>query len=280
MLDGSLSARLSLELPTLRGSGYLGKGWKARGFLKKMQYDEKLLKNIAETGVISLPQMKLVWEVLQEKMLDRLVVEQKGVNFGVFEVIPVPYRSNWKNALHDEFKGIGADFKGRGLEGCVDIAKDRGMWAEMSNTRLLAFKNDHIYWTLEVIPRKAWWENVVRAERERRSRLSAADYCRYVAKVVYKLKEKLLDVYRSFISQAGFPCGGIRNSRTAGGHFLVPFIRSRQVSAKHPDQRGPVGVVVNLRDALHANGGLDHTAGEVPRVLAVSDIRETEKDVR
>ena len=101
-----------------------------------------------------------------------------------------------------------------------------------------------------------------------------------MAKSVYKLKAKLLDVYRSFISQASIPCGGIRNSRTAGGHFLVPFIRSRQVSAKHPDNRGPIDVVVNLRDALHANGGLDHTAGEIPRVLAVSDIQPQEKDLR
>ena len=94
MLDGSWSARLFLELPTLRESGYPLRLGKASDFLKKMQYDEKLLKNIAETGVISLPQMKLVWEVLQEKVLDRLVVEQKGVNFGTFEVIPVPYRVN------------------------------------------------------------------------------------------------------------------------------------------------------------------------------------------
>ena len=120
----------------------------------------------------------------------------------------------------------------------------------------------------------------IKAEKNKRAKLSATDYCRHVAKTIYKLKGKLIDVYRSFISQAGLPCGGVRNSRVAGGHFLVPFIRSRQVSAKHPDQRGPVGVVVNLRDALHANGGLDHSASEVPRVLAVSDIRPEEANVR
>jgi hypothetical protein len=245
-----------------------------------MYFDEKLLKTVAETGVISLPQMKLVWEVLQEKMLDRLINDQESVDLGFAELYPIPYRTNWKNGLFDEFKSLGQDFHGKGHDACVKIAKDRGLWAEMSNTRLLAFKNDHIYWGLEVAPKKLWWRNTIKSEKNKRAKLSATDYCRHVAKTIYKLKGKLIDVYRSFISQAGFPCGGIRNSRVAGGHFLVPFIRSRQVSAKHPDQRGPVGVVVNLRDALHANGGLDHSAGEVPRVLAVSDIRPEEANVR
>ena len=237
-----------------------------------MHNAEKLLKTVAETGVISLPQMKLVWEVLQEKMLDQMVNGGESVDLGFAELYPIPYRANWKNGLHDEFTKIGQDFNGKGHDACVEIAKDKGFWAEMSNTRLLAFKN-HIYWSIEVVPKKQWWVNTVKLEMDKRSKMSASDYCRYVAKVVYKLKGKLLDVYRSFISQAAIPCGGIRNSRVAGGHFLVPFIRARQVSAKHPENRGPVDVVVNLRDALHANGGLDHKAGEVPRVLAVSDIR-------
>ena len=237
-----------------------------------MHNAEKLLKTVAETGVISLPQMKLVWEVLQEKMLDQMVNGRESVDLGFAELYPIPYRANWKNGLHDEFTKIGQDFNGKGHDACVEIAKDKGFWAEMSNTRLLAFKN-HIYWSIEVVPKKQWWINTVKLEMDKRSKMSASDYCRYVAKVVYKLKGKLLDVYRSFISQAAIPCGGIRNSRVAGGHFLVPFIRARQVSAKHPENRGPVDVVVNLRDALHANGGLDHKAGEVPRVLAVSDIR-------
>jgi hypothetical protein len=245
-----------------------------------MHFDEKLLKSVAETGVISLPQMKLVWEVLQEKMLDRLVNEQESVDLGFAELYPIPYRVNWKNGLYDEFKNIGQDFHGRGHETCVEIAKDKGFWAEMSNTRLLAFRNNHIYWGLEISPKKLWWSNMIRVERKKRDRLSVSDYCRYVAKTIYNLKEKLIDVYRSFISQAGFPCGGVRNSRVAGGHFLVPFIRSRHVSAKHPENRGAIGVVVNLRDALHANGGLDHKAGEVPRVLAVSDIQPEKADVR
>ena len=226
-----------------------------------MHNAEKLLKTVAETGVISLPQMKLVWEVLQEKMLDQMVNGRESVDLGFAELYPIPYRTK-----------IGQDFNGKGHDACVEIAKDKGFWAEMSNTRLLAFKN-HIYWSIEVVPKKQWWVNTVKSEMDKRSKMSASDYCRYVAKVVYKLKGKLLDVYRSFISKAAIPCGGIRNSRVAGGHFLVPFIRARQVSAKHPENRGPVDVVVNLRDALHANGGLDHKAGEVPRVLAVSDIR-------
>ena len=245
-----------------------------------MQSNEKLLKNIAETGVISLPQMKLVWEVMQEQMLEMMVNKQDSIDLGFAEIYPIPYRANWKNGLYDEFKSLGQDFKGKSHEACVEIAQDKGFWAEMSNTRLLAFKDDHIYWTMEVAPKKQWWASTIKAEKEKRSKLSAADYCKYVAKIIYKLKGKLLDVYRSFVSQAAIPCGGIRNSRVAGGHFLVPFIRSRQVSAKHPENRGPVDVVVNLRDALHANGGLDHTAGEIPRVLAVSDIQPQEKDLR
>lgn len=245
-----------------------------------MYFDEKLLKKIAETGVITLPQMKLVWEVMQEKMLERLVIDQESIDLGFAELFPIPYRVNWKSSLYDEFKNIGQDFKGKGHDACVSIAQDKGFWAEMSNTRLLAFKNEHIYWGLEISPKKNWWENTIRFEKNKRSNLSPADYCRHVAKSVYKIKGKLLDVYRSFISQASIPCGGIRNSRTAGGHFLVPFIRSRQVSAKHPDNRGPIDVVANLRDALHANGGLDHKDSEIPRVLAVSDIQPQEKNLR
>ena len=249
-------------------------------FSKKMFYDEKLLKSISETGVISLPQMKLVWEVMQEKMLDQLINQQRSIDLGFAEIYPIPYRANWKNGLHDEFKNIGQDFKGKGHDACVEIAKNKGFWAEMSNTRLLAFKNDHIYWGLEVAPRKSWWSNMIRSEKNKRKNLSAADYCRYVARVVYKLKGNLIDVYRSFISQASIPCGGVRNSRIAGGHFLVPFIRGRKVSPSHPENRGPVDVVVNLRDALHANGGLDHTNGEIPRVLSVSDIQPKEENLR
>ena len=98
-------------------------------FSKKMFYDEKLLKSISETGVISLPQMKLVWEVMQEKMLDQLINQQRSIDLGFAEIYPVPYRANWKNGLHDEFKNIGQDFKGKGHDACVEIAKNKGFWA-------------------------------------------------------------------------------------------------------------------------------------------------------
>ena len=159
-----------------------------------MHFDEKLLKNIAETGVISLPQMKLVWEVMQEKMLDQLVNEQESIDLGFAELYPIPYRTNWKNGLFDEFKNLGQELQGKGHDACVEVAKDRGLWAEMSNTRLLAFKNDHIYWGLEVAPKKLWWRNTIKAEKNKRANLSATDYCRHVAKTIYKLKGKLIDV--------------------------------------------------------------------------------------
>ena len=103
-----------------------------------MHNAEKLLKTVAETGVISLPQMKLVWEVLQEKMLDQMVNGRESVDLGFAELYPIPYRANWKNGLHDEFNKIGQDFKGKGHDACEEIAKDKGFWAEMSNTRLLS----------------------------------------------------------------------------------------------------------------------------------------------
>ena len=75
-----------------------------------MQNNEKLLKNIAETGVISLPQMKLVWEVMQEQMPEMMVNKHDSIDLGFAEIFPIPYRANWKNGLHDEFKTIGQEF--------------------------------------------------------------------------------------------------------------------------------------------------------------------------
>ena len=92
-----------------------------------MHFDEKLLKNIAETGVISLPQMKLVWEVMQEKMLDQLVNDQESIDLGFAELYPIPYRTNWKNGLFDEFKNLGQELQGKGHDACVEVAKDRGL---------------------------------------------------------------------------------------------------------------------------------------------------------
>ena len=89
-----------------------------------MYFDEKLLKKIAETGVITRPQLKLVWEVMQEKMLERLVEEQESIDLGFAELYPIPYRENRKNSLYDEFKNIVQDFKGKGHDACVSIAQD------------------------------------------------------------------------------------------------------------------------------------------------------------
>ena len=68
--------------------------------------------------------MKLVWEVMQEQMLEMMVNKHDSIDLGFAEIYPIPYRANWKNGLYDEFKSLGQDFKGKSHEACVEIAQD------------------------------------------------------------------------------------------------------------------------------------------------------------
>lgn len=173
--------------------------------------DDGFIKSYCRTGLISDPaQAALVFHSFTRHMLSWLLNEQRPVNLGFAELLPVPLRANWLTVLHQKNSGKFSSKKSEWRKITAAPTPEKlfafGAADTLIDPQLFAWcrKDEHLYWSIHTRPKKMWWRMVKAVEMEKKKRLRLAYYKNSVNTVKHHLP-KLIETYASFLQQVCLP---------------------------------------------------------------------------
>lgn len=222
---------------------------------------------------------EVLWLAFCKHILHWLVNENKPVNLGFCELIPVPLRANWKALLLSKY------VKGRTKLREVSPRRLTENVAErlLFSPEFTAWRDDkRIYWTLEVLPLKGWFRAMIARERERRRRLSRRldMYCYSVRQAIKRALPNVIKLYATYVSQTRRPSAYLTEKHIPADQIPGPprnikgqFVRvnpPRVVPHKYDAWAGKAVPPVQLPNPDPAHNDLP----------GVPDLRSGEPDVR
>ncbi len=144
---------------------------------------------------LSTDALQIFWRAFKTEAIHRLAVERKPLDLGFVEVIPVPWRQNWKDALLAKFRQPFTRLQRRDLHRADEELAARGFHEAMTGTLLLAIDRHRkfIRWTVECIPSDELTSSIDEHEAARKEKFGDLDY---TASFMEDLKNYIPDALR------------------------------------------------------------------------------------
>lgn len=148
-----------------------------------------------------------LWQIIVEEMPAWLTERRKPLSFGYFTLWAVPYRANWKQILLAKFPNIASTMRMPRKERDARLSLT-DVEASIHHTDLIEFHTDTrtVGWSIECAPTKHWGEFVKDAEYKRLRRLGPTDYAKWWDRAIWKLTDKIYDIFGSFVLKTILPC--------------------------------------------------------------------------
>lgn len=241
---------------------------------------DEFFHEFSKTGWINNPyKAEVLWMAFCKHALHWLVNEQKPVDMGFCTLFPLPVRANWKSLLLQ-----------RHIEYGTELNLSKLIWPiaeEIFDPQFNAWdkRKRHIYWTLEVLPGRAWFRATIRYERARKYRNGRlkGELKKYAGAIKDSIKRSLPQLakcYAAYLSQIKKPGARLAAELLASGKASQAARRGRCDPVRVP----PAAVVPSGYDArVQAQVPpveLGDPEQENSGVRDVSDLRQKAEDVR
>lgn len=188
---------------------------------------------VCSRSAIDLRLARYFWRELKAGLLEWLIQKQKSVDFELFELHPVPYRSNWKEIMLARHPLSPKYFAGNTDE--IDERLVRtGFVSDLGSADLASMKRHPTIfrWTLEVEPKPLWLQSMEEAESARSEAKRPVAYAKYYESALRRGLRRFVRLYRAYIKEVCHAVGTISESAAFGEPVLVPRAKRTEVLAR------------------------------------------------
>lgn len=221
---------------------------------------------------------------------------KKPIDFGLFKVLPLPFRANWKETIYAQEEQLSNTSKEprpyrygpkRFLKIIRGAAKTRDEWlAEnrpdfLFDTCLLDVNETYHYikWHLELVEGKSWREYVDKNEKEIRRGRGKIGYGRIIVRAIKKRKEQAIEAFVAWAKKIAAPCGAVESCNGQGGQGIVPL--SKPYGATLVGPKAPVlPVVVDGEERLISPISVSKLEKAIENVRQVQNLLPEAPDMR
>lgn len=210
----------------------------------------------------------LCFRLVANALCDWLVNWKRPVDFGLFDLVPLPLRRNWKEVLLTRFFHSSQK-------------KKFTLWELRHN--LLSGQFTAVYrraklfhWILDVRLKRPWWLACYQRERLAQKRLRA-DYGASHVAALKRTSQDAYEIFLSYLAEVRRPFGFLRRSPRPGTYGLAKIIRSPVLLGGVPAP-GAASVAIDVR--LRTQGAAGSLAGQDEGVPVLRPVRPEVIDVR
>jgi hypothetical protein len=163
---------------------------------------EGFFEQFAAAGWFKTPKSaELIFHAFCKHMMYWLCVKRTAVDLGFCRILPLPFRVNWKEVLLYRIMG-----KRTGIKYVGDV-RNRFRPEMLHFTDLLAARKGKraVMWTLEILPKKWWYETSLKKEERRRIKELNSLYWLDVGKDVGNATEDATKCFMAYLGQVALP---------------------------------------------------------------------------
>lgn len=242
-------------------------------------------------------QATLFMQAIRQFGKEWLAYNQREIDFGIFTVIPLPFRSNWKETLYSIEQA-----KANKTYLCKDpVPKrwitmmrkrrdERNEWFAQEredalyNTKLMDMHRTQgsVRWHLNIIEGKDYRDYVAQCEVSERGRRGPLKYTNALVRKIQERRGSILDLLSDWLAQIAHPCGAVEQQRNGSGQIIVTFKQPAR-SGRASYRKVPIlPVVVDDHPEITGPTPLQRqVAGQTPNSLRqVLHLQPDEGDVR
>lgn len=229
----------------------------SKGFWKTHMFEEFLYRS---NRFVTRDQASLCFRAVATAMCDWFVNWKKPIDFGFFEICPLPLRRNWKEVLY--WKVF------RGKTGNLTLWDMRH---HMLSGRLSALFNKArlFHWTLDIKHKKGWWE-ACHARESKLSNRSGESYGRYHYASIKSASEKAYDIFKAYIAEIRATLGFVARGHNSGDYGLA-VIRNGPITRGSVPKARASPVPSGLR--LRPSGKSGYLAPKDKRLLELRSLQ-------
>lgn len=236
---------------------------------------------VEETGFLDYPRAQALWKALTSFMLTWMLERQKTVDLGFAELIPLPYRVNWKPLLHQEYPKLRMQLAGKGYEARVNYLYNLGFLERMVDPEFLAIDptSSRVYWSIEVKYTKGWWKKNKAVEERKMEIHGSPGYAKQVQNSIKRFLEKAVTCYLQWLDQTTRPNARYTTRIEGSLAGLVPKRRKKGSGGAYPAQHAIDSVTPRETEGFNESPEED-LEEENEGVQELPDIRSDSEDVR
>lgn len=247
---------------------------------------EKFLRYIcSRVAVLDITQARLLWKAMMQFGSEWLAMWHKPIDFGMFRVIPVPYRKNWKERIYEmATQGKhGTKYIPRTmLRKLKSTKKERDEWVEQNlmpafyDTSLMEVDPNQYFvaWNLELVESPEFRKYAKNIDTEKRKANRAGRYTQEIIRDITKRLPTIVDALADWCAKVSRPCGARSEQYGSGNPHIVPNRNPDQVLAAIPRP----SLIPCVVDAAQLTGPVMETP--IKDVRKVYDLLLTNGDVR
>lgn len=245
---------------------------------------DEFLDSLFQSGATGLDRatLEFVWRQFCLHMGNWLINREKSIDFYFFTIHPMPYRSNWKDRMLDEFT---RRFAAHAMSRQATELKQIDVREMLLDPSLLAMNESYgiCYRRLEVEHKKAWWKNVIRSERYKLSKLGPHEYAFDFTGFCIRCIERSKRLFFSFLSENNRPAPVDVPGDVAGTFRLVSPRATGQVHNSLLGYHPSAAAIADKVEETCVEKALPSTNGSVPEVRPVQpetqDVRDADGHV-
>lgn len=265
--------------------------------------DKFLQAVIRRTRLLSLPQMRLLWNSINQVIMQWILIEKRPVTFQFGTVGPVPYRANWKSVILSKFKksySVVKDWRGRDprkttkdvLEqmqkyGLIDALFGQELLSVMGKAKTKGVARmrfghpehgDHtIEWNLEVVPSHTYREKMLQQEQTRMNHRGKAQYAIGIGEFIARARYFILTAFSDYVVRSSQSYGQLAPS--AHGYHIIPHTRTGGIDAR-PAATLTEDIISSAEDPFANTRLRPIGSGEAVPMRPVSDFRPSSRHLR
>lgn len=217
------------------------------------------------------------WATFCNHALDWMWNKRKPVNLYAFNLHLLPYRMNWRLALHAKHRELAATIWKKRRENQMSNSVGKDFLKDLSSTRLLAMHRGkgYVYQHVDVEHLGAWWKLNIRVERRRRKQLGFCGYLSYITDCVRRAIPVATRIYLAYLQNMGRPSAQLAHRNYAGGRGLeqVSFRRYTKEGGKSTRDKNLISdkTMANLGSNLYRRFRRHHVGFNVSEKVSCPD---------
>jgi hypothetical protein len=200
---------------------------------------ERFLRRVAETGLVTLPQLKVIWAVIQTEAARYLYQSRKPLDMGFCVLHAVPFRATWKAKMISEFPELISVMKLPKAERAAALAS-MTIGARLRSTDMIEFDPNAgvIGWTIEAVPTKSWLEWVKTHETRQLAAQGPVNYVHRWSQLIRSTSSSIYEVLSSWCDRAACEFAALDSGRNGLGQMFCRAVgkgRVRKMANPQPD---------------------------------------------
>lgn len=193
----------------------------------------KFLKHLQNvTGTQTWEALKFLWIAFRRQAIMWVARERRPLDIGFIRIVPMPYRTNWKEALAVRFSGVLSCFRTAGREKRQETLQESGFYEALASVKLLAVDRERLFchWTLESMPSDELQEAINEQEYAKFQRSSPAGYARHMLGSMATRLNDTMRMFAKYVAVVTVPTGRkVVSDNRSGTEIIVPETRPGRV---------------------------------------------------